>query len=309
MCFGTDEIMREFTIITDSTCDLSKDIVEKYGIKISPLSIIIDDRCYKNYPDGMGEITNKELYDLMREKKLPTTSGCNSEDFRDVMEAEIKKGKDILYIGFSSAMSCSYNVGCMVAEELQEEYPMAKIMTVDSLCASLGQGLLVMLAAQEQEKGRSLEEVTGFVEDMRLTICHSFTVDDLFHLMRGGRVSKTGAVVGSILMMKPILRLNEIGQIVPSGTVRGRKKAFREVIESIRGNMLDPDMPFLIGHGDCEEEAQQIAELCKQELGLTDVHIGYIGGICGSHCGPGVISFFYLGRSRDAAEGKLSCVS
>lgn len=300
--------MRDFTIISDSACDLPMDILEGYGIGIVPLSIIFNGHQFKNYPDER-EISNKEVYDRIRNKELSTTSGCNEEDFRSVMVPELKKGRDILYIGFSSAMSCSYSVGCVVAGELMEEYPGSKIVTVDSLSASLGQGLLVMLAAREKAKGKGLEDVAAFVESTRLTICHAFTVDDLFHLMRGGRVSKSSAVFGSILMMKPVLFLNDDGRIVPAGTVRGRKKALREVVESIRTNLADPDADFLIGHGDCEEEALQFAEICRNELGLKNIRVAYIGPICGSHAGPNVISFFYLGKSRDAAEAGLSIVS
>lgn len=300
--------MRDFTIITDSTCDLTSDIIDRYGIKISLLSVLLGDNQYKNYPDGR-DISNKELYANMRNKKLPTTSACNAEDFKEVMIPELKKGNDILYIGFSSAMSCSYNVGCVVAEELREEYPEAKIITVDSLSAALAQGLLVMLAAMEKEKGKTIEEVAQYVEDNKMNMCHAFTVDDLFHIMRGGRATKTSAIIGSLLLLKPILRINEAGLIETVGTVRGRKKALREVLESVRANLTDPDMPIFIGHGDCEEEANQFAELCRQELGLTNVYVAYIGAVCGCHGGPGLLGVFYHGQNRNIKEEKLSNVS
>lgn len=300
--------MREYTILTDSTCDLTPEIVEKYNIKVSLLSVLLDGKVYRNYLDGR-EISNKQLYDSMRAKKLPTTSATNVEDFMEVMEPELKLGHDILYIGFSSTMSCTYNVGCTVAETLLEQYPEARILTIDSRAASLGLGLLVYLAALEKEKGKTIDEVAAFVEENKLNMCHAFTVDDLFHIMRGGRINKTGAIIGSILSIKPVLRVNDDGLMETSASVRGRKKAFRHLIESIGNNITDLDTPIFVGHGDDEEGAKAFAEELKAELHVTNVHISYIGAVCGCHAGVGLIGAFYHGKSRQPVSKDLSNAS
>ena len=290
--------MRDYTIVTDSTCDLSPEIIEKYDLKVVMLSVLFEDRVYKNYPDGR-EISNKALYDAMRNKKLPSTSAANAEEFTEVFENELKAGRDILYIGFSSAMSCTYNVGCSVAADLREKYPEAKIEMIDSLAVTFALGALVMMAAEKKAEGLSIEELAKYVEENAPHMIHSFTVDDLFHIMRGGRIKKGSAVIGSILSIKPILRVGNNGLIEAVGKARGTRKAYAMLLEEIRNNLTDPDLPFFVGHGDSEEAANEFANMLKSELHLTNVYVACIGAVCGCHGGPGLVGAFYHGRSRE----------
>jgi DegV family protein with EDD domain len=290
--------MRDYTIVTDSTCDLSPEMIERYNLKIATLSVLLDGKVYKNYPDER-EITNKELYAAMRSKKLPTTSAVNPEDFEKIFRPELEAGRDILYVGFSSAMSCTYNSGCTVAAELREEFPEAKILTVDSLAATFSLGLLAVMAAMKKEEGATIEETAKYVEENVPNMAHAFTVDDLFHIMRGGRVSRSTAFIGSILSIKPILRVGNNGLIESAGKVRGTKKAFQFLLEQIRDNLTDPTLPFFVGHGDNEETANEFAEMLKRELGLTDVHVCCLGPVCGCHGGPGLVGAFYHGKTRE----------
>ncbi|MBP5624228.1 MAG: DegV family protein [Lachnospiraceae bacterium] len=290
--------MRDYTIVTDSTCDLSPEMIERYNLKIATLSVLLDGKVYKNYPDER-EITNKELYAAMRSKKLPTTSAVNPEDFEKIFRPELEAGRDILYVGFSSAMSCTYNSGCTVAAELREEFPEAKILTVDSLAATFSLGLLAIMAAMKKEEGATIEETAKYVEENVPNMAHAFTVDDLFHIMRGGRVSRSTAFIGSILSIKPILRVGNNGLIESAGKARGTKKAFQFLLEQIRDNLTDPTLPFFVGHGDNEATANEFAEMLKRELGLTDVHVCCLGPVCGCHGGPGLVGAFYHGKTRE----------
>lgn len=290
--------MRDYTIVTDSTCDLSPEMIERYNLKIATLSVLLDGKVYKNYPDER-EITNKELYAAMRSKKLPTTSAVNPEDFEKIFRPELEAGRDILYVGFSSAMSCTYNSGCTVAAELREEFPEAKILTVDSLAATFSLGLLAVMAAMKKEEGATIEETAKYVEENVPNMAHAFTVDDLFHIMRGGRVSRSTAFIGSILSIKPILRVGNNGLIESAGKARGTKKAFQFLLDQIRENLTDPTLPFFVGHGDNEETANEFAEMLKRELGLTDVHVCCLGPVCGCHGGPGLVGAFYHGKTRE----------
>ena len=290
--------MRDYTIVTDSTCDLSPEMIERYNLKIATLSVLLDGKVYKNYPDER-EITNKELYAAMRSKKLPTTSAVNPEDFEKIFRPELEAGRDILYVGFSSAMSCTYNSGCTVAAELREEFPEAKILTVDSLAATFSLGLLAVMAAKKKEEGATIEECAKYVEENVPNMAHAFTVDDLYHIMRGGRVSRSTAFIGSILSIKPILRVGNNGLIESAGKARGTKKAFQFLLEQIRDNLTDPTLPFFVGHGDNEETANEFAEMLKRELGLTDVHVCCLGPVCGCHGGPGLVGAFYHGKTRE----------
>ena len=290
--------MRDYTIVTDSTCDLSPEMIERYNLKIATLSVLLDGKVYKNYPDER-EITNKELYAAMRNKQLPTTSAVNPEDFEKIFRPELEAGRDVLYVGFSSAMSCTYNSGCTVAEELKEEFPEAKILTVDSLAATFSLGLLAVMAAKKKEEGATIEECAKYVEENVPNMAHAFTVDDLYHIMRGGRVSRSTAFIGSILSIKPILRVGNNGLIESAGKARGTKKAFQFLLEQIRENLTDPTLPFFVGHGDNEETANEFAEMLKRELGLTDVHVCCLGPVCGCHGGPGLVGAFYHGKTRE----------
>lgn len=289
--------MSNYIIMTDSTCDLPQEIADKHEIRVACLSVLLDDKVYKNYLDGR-ELSFKDLYASMRDKKLPTTSAVNVADFVELMEPELKVGNDILYIGFSSAMSGTYNSGCVAAAELLEKYTDRKIITIDSVCATAGEGLLVELCALEKEKGKSIEEVAAFAEDAKLHMRHVFTVDNLFHLMRGGRITKSTAILGSMLGIKPFLTVNMEGLVDACGKARGTKKAYKTVVEDIEKYIVDKDMPLYVAHGDNIEGAETLVAMIKETVGCTDVRITYLGAVCGCHGGPDLVGAFYYGKER-----------
>lgn len=289
--------MNEYIILTDSTCDLPADIAEDLNLSVISLSVLIDDHNYKNYLDGR-ELSFQDFYDSMRNKKLPTTSAVNVFDFLELMEPILASGKDILYLGFSSAMSGTYSAGCVAAKELLQKYPNRKILTVDSLSASLGEGLFVYLCAMEKKKGNTIEQVQAFAEANKMHMCHLFTVDDLFHIKRGGRISASTAIFGSILGIKPILRVDDGGLMNTIGKARGRKGAMKELVDVVKKTITDPELPIFIGHGDCLNEAEQVAQMLKEQVGAKKVIINYIGVVCGSHSGPGILGIFYHGKKR-----------
>ncbi len=289
--------MNEYIILTDSTCDLPADIAQELGLLVVSLSVILDGTSYKNYLDGR-ELSFQDFYESMRNKKLPTTSAVNVYDFLELMEPILVSGKDILYLGFSSPMSSTYSAGCVAIKDLKQKYPERKILTVDTLSASLGEGLLVYLCAMEKKKGCTIEEVQAFAEANKMHICHLLTVDDLFHIKRGGRISASSAILGSMLGVKPILQVDDGGLMNTIGKARGRRAAIRSIVDMIKDNITDLELPIFIGHGDCLDEAEQVAEMLKEQVGVKKVIINYIGVVCGSHSGPGILGIFFHGKKR-----------
>lgn len=290
--------MREYIIMTDSSCDLPLEIVNDLEISVLPLSLVIDDKKYYNYLDER-DITFSEFYKLMRNKKTSKTSAVNPSDFVNEMEKFLKQGKDILYLGFSSGLSCTYNNANTAADQLLKIYPDRKIYTVDTLCASLGQGLLVYLTAMEKQKGKSIEELRDFAENIKLKVCHWFTVEDLYHLKRGGRISSSTAVIGSMLGIKPILHVDNMGKLINVGKVRGRKASINELFNKVKENAIIPSQQTVfISHGDCLDDANYLADLLKKELNVKEVIINYVGPVIGTHSGPGTMAIFFLGNKR-----------
>jgi len=289
--------MADYIILTDSTCDLPPEVATENDLRLVHLSVLLDDKVYKNYLDGR-ELSYEDFYGSMRNKKLPTTSAVNMIDFMETMEPELEAGRDILYIGYSSTMSGTYNAGCAAARELLEKYPDRKILTVDSRCATTGEGLLVELCAKKKAAGASIEEVAQFAEDTKMNIRHMFTVDDLFHLMRGGRTTRSTAIVGSMLGIKPILTVNREGLVDAYDKTRGRKKAFKYLVEDVKNNIIDVNEPVYVSHGDDKAGAEELASMLKEQVGCTDVRIGFLGVVCGCHGGPGLVGVFYHGNER-----------
>lgn len=284
--------MRDFVITADSTVDLPATFYEEKNIRIISLSYLLNDNTYED----LGGLSSKEIMDEIRQGALPTTSQITPQKARDVFEPILKEGKDILHIGFSSALSGSCNSARIAAQELEEEYEGAKIIVVDSLCASMGEGFLLYKAVELLEQGKSLEETAKWVEENKLHICHDFTVDDLFHLYRGGRVSRTTAVIGSMINIKPVLHVDMEGRLTSIGKARGRKKSLLALIDRMGEKSKGYENPItMIVHGDCEEDAKHLAELMKERYGVKDVLINGIGAVIGSHVGPGVIGIFYMG--------------
>ena len=288
--------MSNFVIITDSTTDLPKSYYKEKNVPVVSLSYMMDGVTYED----MNGLSGKELFEKIREGAMPTTSQINPEQAREALEPFAKEGKDIIYIAFTSGLSGSYNSVRMAAEELSEEYPDRKIAVIDSLCASMGEGLLLYKAVELKEQGKSFEEIVDWVENNKLNICHDVTIDDLHHLHRGGRVSKTSAVVGSIIKIKPMIHVNEEGKLIVIGKERGRKKAMLSLIDRMEQKQGDfKNDVVMIVHGDVEEDAEFLKKEIENRFGITNIIINCIGSVIGSHTGPGVISIFYMGdRSK-----------
>lgn len=285
--------MSEFIISTDSTVDLPKEFLEEKKVPVVYLSYMIDGATYK---DGDG-LTSKEFYDKIREGAMPTTSQVNPEQAKELFEPILKEGKDILHIAFTSGLSGTYNSCRIAAEELAEEYPDRKIIVIDSLCAASGGGLLLYKALELRDAGKNLDEIATWVEENKLHVCHDFTVDDLFHLHRGGRVSKTSAVLGTLIKIKPIIHVNDEGKLIVIGKERGRKKALMTLIDRMeeKSQGFDNDI-IMITHSDASEDAEYVKKLIEERLGITNIMINPLGTVIGSHTGPGVISIFYMGN-------------
>ena len=289
--------MSEYVITTDNNSDLPEEYLKDHGVGCMYLSYSMDG---KNYTHG-NFLPEHEFYEAMRNGSMPTTAQVNPENAKALLEPYLKEGKDILHIAFSSALSGTYNSSRIAAEELMEEYPDRKIIVVDSLSASLGQGLLVWLAQQKKELGQTLEDVVDWVEKNKLKMVHLFTVDDLNHLYRGGRVSRTTAIVGSMLNIKPVLHVDNEGKLTAIGKVRGRKKALQELVklmdEKIGSFGADCDTIF-ISHGDCEQDAQYVAAKVKEKYNIKNIIINQVSATIGAHSGPGTMALFFVGDVR-----------
>ena len=287
--------MQEYVLFTDSSADLPRSILAELDIRVLQLKVTLDGEA----THANDQIEVKDFYDTLRSKKGATTSTATLTDFLDAFEPVLTEGKDILYLGFSSGLSGTYNAGVMAAKELSERYPDRKIVTVDTLCASLGQGLLVYTAACMKRDGADLESVRVFVEDRKLHLCHWFTVDDLFFLKRGGRVSAATAVLGSLLSIKPVMHVDNNGKLVNVIKARGRKDAIGRLFDKMRDTAIDPSsQTIFISHGDCAEDAQLLADRVQKELGVKAVMIDYVGPVIGAHSGPGTLALFFFGTER-----------
>ena len=287
--------MNEFVIVSDSTVDLPKEYLQSKQVPIISLSYIMDGVTYEE----MDGLSHKEFFEKLRAGSLPTTSQINPEQAREALELFAKEGKDILYIGFSSGLSGSDNSVRMAAEDLKEEYPDINIITIDSLCACMGEGLLLYKALELKEHGMSMEEIAKWVEANKLHICHNVTVDDLNHLHRGGRISKTTAVVGSMIKIKPIIHMSDEGKLVVIGKERGRKKSLVSIVDRMEKQMQGYDNDIvMITHGDCIEDAEFVKKQVEERFGIHNVMINGIGSVIGSHTGAGVVAVFFMGDKR-----------
>ena len=288
----------DFTILTDSSADLGEDLVREMDIQVLPLSFTIQDKTYHNYPDNR-ELDPLVFYQMLREGQTATTAAVNVEQYLQAMEAELQAGRDVLVLAFSSGLSATYNSSSVAADELREKYPDRKIYTVDTLCASLGQGLLVWMAAKERAAGKTIDEVRDWAVGHKMSICHQFTVDDLHFLKRGGRISSTTAFVGSMLQIKPVLHVDNDGKLMTVAKARGRRAALKALVDKMEQTAIDPkDQTVFISHGDCLEDAQLVAQMVKDRFGVEHVYMNYVGPVIGAHAGPGVLALFYVGVER-----------
>lgn len=286
-----------FKLVTDSTADLPASYLSEHEIGCLNLKYIIDGIVY-----GVErELAVGEFYDFMRNGKIPTTSQVNYDEAKRYFEELIKAHKEILYLAFSSGLSGTYNSGAVAAKDVMEENPGCRIIVIDTLCASLGEGLLVHKAAMLREQGKSMDEVACWVNDHIKNLVHVFTVDDLFHLHRGGRVSKTSAIVGTLAGIKPKLHVDNDGHLILIGKVRGRKKALMSLVEYMEehmGSFKDENDTVFISHGDSLEDAEYVKTLVQERFGIENIMINPVGPTIGSHAGPGTIALFFLGENR-----------
>ena len=290
--------MPDFVILTDSSADLSEDMTRQLDVQVLPLSFTLEGHTYHNYPDNR-EMDPHVFYERLRKGDLATTSAVNVDQYTEALEPLLRAGRDVLILAFSSGLSATYSSSLIAAEELRAKYPERKLYTVDTLCASLGQGLLVWYAAQERSRGRSIEEVRDWVEEHKLNICHQFTVDDLYFLKRGGRVSAATAVVGSMLQIKPVLHVDNEGHLINIGKARGRSASLKALVDRMEQTVSNPaEQIVFISHGDCLEDAHQVADAVKERFGVKDVYLNYVGPVIGSHTGPGILALFYMGTER-----------
>ena len=290
--------MSEYVLITDSSADLSQEMVQELGVTVLPLSFTIQGKTYRNYPDNR-EMDLPLFYDMLRAGELATTSAVNVAEYTQAVEPILQEGKDVLILAFSSGLSSTYQASVLAAGELREKYPDRKIYTVDTLCASLGQGLLVYLAAQEQRKGKSIEEVRDWAEETKLHLCHQFTVDDLHFLKRGGRISATTAVVGSMLQIKPVLHVDNEGRLINIGKARGRQASLKALVDKMEKTVTEEGKKTVfISHGDCRKDAVTVADMVRERFGTQDIRINFVGPVIGAHSGPGTLALFYLGTER-----------
>lgn len=289
--------MSQYRIMTDSSCDLPAALAAELELTVLPLTVTIDGKSYTNYLDER-EITFKDCYAALRDGREAKTAAANVDSFEQAMEPILQAGEDILYLGFSSALSSTYNAGALAAEQLAEKYPDRKILTVDTLSASMGQGLLVYLTVQQKRAGATIEEARDFAEKNKFHLCHWFTVDDLHHLRRGGRVSATSAVLGTVLNIKPVLHMDNEGRLIFMEKVRGRRASIKRMLEKMRETAIEPEKQIVfMSHGDCIEDAEYLAGRIREEWNV-EVVINYVGPVIGSHSGPGTLALFFLGTER-----------
>lgn len=289
--------MNDFIISTDATCDLPRDFAEQNRIRVIPMKYTLGDTEYSS--EGENSLSSREFYDRMRNGAMPKTVQITQEEAYAHFERFLKEGRDVLHIAFSSALSGSCDSALLAAKRAKEQFPERKVVVIDSLCASLGEGLYVYYAVQYQKSGMTLEETAGKLEKIKQQLCHYFTVDDLHHLHRGGRVSKTAAIVGSVLGIKPVLHVDEAGRLIPIGKVRGRKQSLNQLVARMKEKTAGvKNEIFFVSHGDCLEDAEYVADLVKKECGVKKYIIGDIGPVIGTHSGPGTVALFFLGESR-----------
>ena len=288
-----------FAIVTDSSSNLTEEIIDRFDLSVLPLTFMVDGEEYRSYLKG--EKTDlAQFYTMMREGKVITTSLPNLQESRETIEALLKAGDDVLYLGFSSGLSGTYQAIELLLSELAGLYPERTVASVDTLAASGGQGLLVTYAAKMREQGASLTAVRDWVEDHKLHLAHWFTVDDLMFLFRGGRVSRTAAWAGTMLNIKPVMHVDDEGHLIPLEKVRGRKKSLKALVDHMEQTADAPvaDQTVYITHGDCLEDAEYVANLVRERFGVTDIMINWVDPVIGAHSGPGTMALFFLASQR-----------
>ena len=286
--------MADFVIFADSSVDLPIEEINRYGLQIINLHLFVSGK-----EEDIDTLDSHAFYERLRAGEVASTSAPSPEEYAEKMIPVLESGKDILYLGFSEGLSCSYNNGKLAMEELAEKYPDRKLYHISTGCASTGHGLLTVLAARKQQAGATIEEVRDWVNENLLHLVHWFTVDDLMFLKRGGRISAVTAVAGTMLGIKPILHVDDEGHLINMSKARGRKASLQTMVDKVKEYAIEPaTQTMAICHGDCLEEAEWIAEKLKNELKVPEVIISPTGTVIGAHSGPGTIAVFFLGTQR-----------
>lgn len=287
--------MKDYIITVNSTVDLPKEWLTERKVPIVPLKYTIDGETYED----MDGLSAKDFFGKLRDGKMAVTSQVNPGEAKEALKPFLEEGKDILHLAFSSALSGTCNSMRIAAEELMEEYPQQKMIVVDTLCACLGEGLLLYYALKRKSEGFSMEETAKWVEENKLHVCHNVTIDDLEHLHRGGRISKTVAVLGGMVKIKPMIHMDDKGALQVIGKERGRRKSLNKIVDTAvkQSKGWENDI-IMITHGDCEEDAWYVEELVREKMGIDQILVNNIGTVIGSHTGPGVVAVFCMGDKR-----------
>ena len=295
--YGGDT-MDQYVLFTDATADLPNDLFERMDIQVIPMDFEMGGTNYTHYPDGR-ELSSTEFFQRIQNGEMATTSQINVTRYYDFFTPFLKAGKDILYLSFSSGLSGTYQASVLACNELMEEYKERKIVSIDTLCASGGEGLLVYMAAQRKQAGMSMDELVTWVETNRLNICHWFTVDDLHHLKRGGRISAISATFGTALNIKPLLHVDTEGKLAVHSKIRGKKRCIEKLLECMTESAIEPDKnPVVITHSNCYEDAAILADKVKEIFHTSDITISDMSPIIGAHTGSGTLVLTFLGTQR-----------
>lgn len=288
-----------FQIVTDSPANLPYRLVKKYGLKTISLDYFIGEERFDTNSETEDDKWQRDFYASIRDKKKVTTSCINADTLKNVFKEILDTGTDLIYIAFSSGLSKTYENGKNTVDELKTEYPDRKIYIVDTLAASLGEGLLVDYACRQKEAGKSIEEIYQWQEENKLKLCHWFTVDDLFFLKRGGRVSAATAIAGTVLGIKPVLHVDNEGHLINVDKARGRKQSLIELVNRMEKTAIDPkNQRVFIAHGDCIEDCKFVEKLVRERFGTKDIELNFVNPAIGAHSGPGTIALFFIGSER-----------
>ena len=290
--------MNDFVIVTDSSCDLPDELVRKLELHVAPLAFIMGDETYHNYPDNR-DMSPEEFYSRQEQGQMATTNAVNVGQAAEVLEPILQEGRDVLVLAFSSGLSTTYNSFKIAGDELAAQFPDRKVFVLDTLSASLGQGMLVAQAAQLRLDGKTIEEVRDWTEQNKLRQCHWFTVNDLFFLKKGGRVSAATALVGSMLQIKPVMHMDDEGHLINVSKARGRKASLLALADKVGELAEDPaSQTMYISNSACPEDAQFVADEVKRRYGVKEIIINSIGPVIGAHTGPGCVALFFMGKHR-----------
>ena len=290
--------MSDYKITTDSTTDITPELVDELELHVIPMIFTVDGKDYRNTPDNK-DLDPHEFYEMLRNGKQSLTTQINGETFKDEVRPFLDNGLDVLHLCFSSGLSSTYNSIRLAAEDLLEEYPDRKIIIVDTLAASMGEGLIVYHAGVLRKQGKSIDEVAAWVEENKLKLAHWFTVDDLNFLKRGGRLSGAAAFFGTVLNIKPVLHIDDEGHLIPIDKIRGRRKSLECLVDHMAKTAVNPsEQVIFISHGDALEDAQYVEKLVRERFGVKTVFMNHIGPVIGSHSGPGTVALFFLAEKR-----------